>query len=407
MKKTLCILMSLVMLFTALISPMSAQAATLKAPASVSATCVTATAVKLKWKKVSSATGYYVYRSTKKSSGYKKIKTLSKNSYTSYINYSLTSGKKYYYKVYSYKGKTKKASKTVSCTPKSLKVTGVKTIKRSTTSATIFWNKSESASGYSIYRATSKNGKYSLIKSTSALSYTNSKLTSNKTYYYKVRAFKTVNKKKIYGAYSDIKTYSPKAVKTNALNGSYYFDTKLGDMKYDYSTDTISVKGLRIDTAKVKKSIADTYRVGSEFTIKYKPSTNTVKTIKYKVTKIETGGGTYRALILKCLSCVSKNTKTGKTTKSTKAGYNCLYYSEWGPYSYTLCNYGTSDYAYDYTQTISVTLYMNDVDCLDECFYNYDDLYDFYWDNLDDNYFDKYYINVDKSYCTYFSSAAA
>ncbi len=407
MKKALSLLLSFVMILTALVSPIIVQAAGITAPTSASATCVTATAVKLKWKKVSSATGYYVYRSTKKSSGYKKIKTLSKNSYTSYINYSLTSGKKYYYKIYSYKGKTKKASKTVSCIPKPLKVTGVKTIKRSTTSATIFWNKSESASGYSIYRATSKNGKYSLIKSTSALSYTNSKLTSNKTYYYKVRAFKTVNKKKIYGAYSDIKTYSPKAVKTNALNGSYYFKTKLGDMKYDYSTDTISVKGLRIDAAIIKKSIADTYRVGSEFTIKYKPSTNTVNTIKYKVTKIETGGGSYRALILKCLSCVSKNINTGKTKKSTNAGYNCLYYSKWGPSSYTLCNYGTSDFAYDYTQAISVTLYMNDVDCLDECFYNYDDLYDFYWNYSDGNSYDTYFINVEKSYCTYFTSAAA
>ncbi|MCO7121962.1 family 10 glycosylhydrolase [Ihubacter massiliensis] len=57
---------------------------------------------------------------------------------------------------------------------------------------TVKWNKISGVSGYQIYRATSKNGKYKKIKTAGSgtTSYKNSKLTAGKTYYYKVRAYK-------------------------------------------------------------------------------------------------------------------------------------------------------------------------------------------------------------------------
>ncbi|WP_455538673.1 hypothetical protein [Terrisporobacter sp.] len=61
------------------------------------------------------------------------------------------------------------------------------------------------ASGYEVYRATSKSGKYSKIKTitkNSTVSYINSSLTKNKTYYYKVISYRTVSGKKIYSSYS-------------------------------------------------------------------------------------------------------------------------------------------------------------------------------------------------------------
>ncbi len=57
----------------------------------------------VKWKKVSGATGYYVYRSTSKKSGFKKVQTLKKVSALSWTNKKLKSGRKYYYKVAAYK----------------------------------------------------------------------------------------------------------------------------------------------------------------------------------------------------------------------------------------------------------------------------------------------------------------
>lgn len=76
--------------------------------------------IKLKWKKLSTpVSGYMIYRSTRKSSGYKKIKTVSSKT-SSYTNKRLKRGKTYYYKIrpyrtvkYSYKT-SKKKTKTLS-----------------------------------------------------------------------------------------------------------------------------------------------------------------------------------------------------------------------------------------------------------------------------------------------------
>ncbi|MDO4460425.1 MAG: hypothetical protein Q4C42_10195, partial [Clostridia bacterium] len=56
-------------------------------------------------------------------------------------------------------------------------------------------------------RATSKTGTYSLIKTVSAGStyYKNTGLTKGKTYYYKVRAYKTIGSTKVYSAYTAVK----------------------------------------------------------------------------------------------------------------------------------------------------------------------------------------------------------
>lgn len=54
------------------------------------------------WKKNVTVTGYEVYRSTKKKSGYKKVKTLKKNTKIKFVNKKLKKGKKYFYKVRSF-----------------------------------------------------------------------------------------------------------------------------------------------------------------------------------------------------------------------------------------------------------------------------------------------------------------
>ena len=59
---------------------------------------------------------------------------------------------------------------------------------------TISWNHINSTKKYEIYRATKKNGKYKKIKTVKAISYTDKKVKSNKTYYYKVRAIASDSK---------------------------------------------------------------------------------------------------------------------------------------------------------------------------------------------------------------------
>lgn len=59
--------------------------------------------VTLKWKKSKGASGYQIYRSTKKKSGYKCVKKITKGSTVFYTDKKVKSGKTYYYKIRAYK----------------------------------------------------------------------------------------------------------------------------------------------------------------------------------------------------------------------------------------------------------------------------------------------------------------
>lgn len=59
--------------------------------------------VKVTWKKVSGAAGYEIYRSTKKTKGFKMIKTITSGKTLKYTNKKLKGKKAYYYKVRAYK----------------------------------------------------------------------------------------------------------------------------------------------------------------------------------------------------------------------------------------------------------------------------------------------------------------
>lgn len=83
--------------------------------------------------------------------------------------------------------------------PKSLKV------KKSKKKAVVSWKKVKGASQYIVYRSTGKNGRYSKVAAVSKASYTDKKVKSKKTYYYKVTAVKTINKSKLYSGASSTK----------------------------------------------------------------------------------------------------------------------------------------------------------------------------------------------------------
>lgn len=77
-----------------------------KAPTKLKVTKKSKSAV-LQWSKMKGASGYEVYMSSKKTSGYKKIATLSSASKTKYTKKKLRSKKTYYFKVRSYTTKNK------------------------------------------------------------------------------------------------------------------------------------------------------------------------------------------------------------------------------------------------------------------------------------------------------------
>lgn len=159
-------------------------------------------AVKITWKKAKNAKKYQIYRAASKYGKYKLVKTTTSRTY---INKKLTTGNKYYYKVRGINGSQKGSfSYKKYAVPKLKKVTGEKATSSKYDSISLSWNKVTGATGYQVYRAESKDGKYSRIKSTTDCKYKNTNLTTGKTYYYKVRAYRKVNGSYKFGAYSNV-----------------------------------------------------------------------------------------------------------------------------------------------------------------------------------------------------------
>lgn len=170
---------------------------------------------KITWERDSSATGYEIYRSTSKNKNYKKIKTITKNNTTAYADKKLITGKTYYYKIRAYKQiRNNKQyggySRIVSAKPVLSKTTVASVKNTGTKSLIVKWKKVKGANGYEVYRATAKNGKYGKVKTVAngnPISFKETKLAKGKTYYYKVKSYRKVGKKKIYSAFSNVKSY--------------------------------------------------------------------------------------------------------------------------------------------------------------------------------------------------------
>lgn len=84
------------------------------------------------------------------------------------------------------------------------------TLKRGKKYAVIKYKKVKNAHGYEIYRSNKKKSGYKKVATTKKTSYKNKKLKSRKKYYYKVRAYRTVNGQKYYSSYSAVKSVKVK-----------------------------------------------------------------------------------------------------------------------------------------------------------------------------------------------------
>lgn len=178
--------------------------------------------ITFKWSAVSNADGYQVYRKVN-SGKWKSVKTTTglvykdrdtkagyKYSYTVKA-YKLIDGKKVY-SGYDKKGLSGKLNTTVS-------------LKTKNNTVSVSWKKTNGASGYYIYRATSKKGKYSKIKTITSgktLKYIDKKVKSGKSYYYKVIPFRKINGKAVKGAYSKIKSIALREANMNPNSDGKY-----------------------------------------------------------------------------------------------------------------------------------------------------------------------------------------
>ena len=158
----------------------------------------------LKWSAVTGASKYEVYRAGSQNGTYKYIGSTTKTNYT---DTTAGAGYAYYYKVKAV-SKVKTAANSAYSTVVKATCHCAKPVVKITTSSgkpKLTWNAVAGAGKYEVYRATSKNGTYTKMFTTTNRSYTNTNAKAGTTYYYKVKAVSKV-KTAANSAYSAVKS---------------------------------------------------------------------------------------------------------------------------------------------------------------------------------------------------------
>ena len=170
-----------------------------------------ATSLKISWDKVENVDGYKIYRLNHSTNTYTLVDTIYDNDITTYTHTDRVSASNYYYRVKAFKylnnmNRHSIYSSTLKATTKPLQpVVTLSSVKSK--SINLNWTKiSKNTTAYEIYMSTSKNGAYNLVGTTTNKNYTKGSLTKGKTYYFKVRAYRTVDNTKIYSSYSSVKS---------------------------------------------------------------------------------------------------------------------------------------------------------------------------------------------------------
>ena len=168
------------------------------------------TSLKLSWTSASGAVGYKVYRYDSAKKAYVSVGTTEKTSIT--VS-KLSAGTKYTFKVVAYgktaAGKSYDSAKYVLC--KTATCTATPTLKITSAlkgKVTMSWSQITGETGYQVWYSTSENGTYKKLSnyagnSTNA---TANGLTSGKTYYFKIRTYKTTDSGYVYSPFSDVKS---------------------------------------------------------------------------------------------------------------------------------------------------------------------------------------------------------
>ncbi len=190
---------------------------------------VSANQLAVSWGRVDGAAGYTVYRAQGSSTGYKEIGSVEASVY-SYTDGTAVCGVSYNYQVRAYStvngtrvygayskavsGKAVPGTPTVSVSAKNYEAVNVS------------WTKVAGVNGYAIYRKAGSDGSYKKIQTISSgskVSYTDEMVDTGTKYYYKVRAYKTVDDETVWGAYSNTASVTPtlSAPKVTLTNNSY------------------------------------------------------------------------------------------------------------------------------------------------------------------------------------------
>lgn len=260
-------------------------------------------AIKLVWNKSSNASGYYIYRSID-NKNFSRIKALPSSS-TSYTDIALYLDTTYYYKIASYvnsNGSIGLSAKSPAVNAKTTSTSVSFTSKTSTsTTITLKWDY-PSATGYQIYRLDINTGKYVKIASTSAKSYTDKNLSSDRYYNYKVRAYLVSGGITTYSPYNSVsvRTCLPAVKDFKAVSQTYY-SVKLSWTKqngavnyeiYQLSPDSQVYKLITTLNSDVTSYMVDNLTVNTTYKFRIRSVSSNKSYSDYSTLSITTLGAT-------------------------------------------------------------------------------------------------------------------
>lgn len=247
--------------------------------------------LKIKWKAVSNAYQYQVYRSTSKDGSYTKLATVSATTYT---DTSVKSNQVYYYKVRvrnlnaGVKGLSDYSS--IKSGIQIGRTTILYVQSKSSSSLKVAWKAISGATGYNIYRASSQSGDYTQIATVGSetTNYTDKGLQTGQNYYYKIQVLNQV------GSYKGCSQYS------KVLSGQPIGKTKISYVQ-SYNSTKLKLAWNKVDGATgyiIKRSTSKngTYEeiktITSGSTTSYKNSgLQPGKTYYYKVETVNSNNG--------------------------------------------------------------------------------------------------------------------
>jgi uncharacterized repeat protein (TIGR02543 family) len=186
----------------------------------LSAKSLSYNSINLTWTPATGANGYLIYRATGSAGSFGYYGRTTASSFT---DTGLTTNTMYRYRVRAYStlgtGKVlANLSAIVSIMPVLSIPSQVKAISVSYNSIYISWQAVAGASGYQISRATAGTGPYTLYKTLTGTSWTNTGLTTGTHYYYRVRAYRRVGLSTYYSKFSSFIAVQPvPAVPTSVL----------------------------------------------------------------------------------------------------------------------------------------------------------------------------------------------
>lgn len=299
----------------------------------------------LTWENDESVLEFQVYRSTKSTSGFKKIKTLNTNTFT---DTKLTYGTTYYYKVVAVLAEGKATSNVISKRVVPNQVINVNA-KPGNKQITISYSKT-SNTGYEVYRSTD-NVKWSKVKTitkSKTTSYKNTGLSVDKTYYYKVRAYSSVRGKKIYGAWSEVVSAKTApgvpsfSVSVESYNSVIITEKKLPGEYYEIWRSTNKKKGFQ------KIRVGESHESPYYYTIDDEVKMNTTYYYKMRACYGEGICGSYTSVFSVRPGLKTTKLKAFAGTRSIEYTWN--YVEDADGYELYLSKYKTKKYSKVSTQ---------------------------------------------------------